>query len=103
MKFLPSKPASNILFIFLLLFLLTPWSSPPLGLGLGLMFGLVLGNPFKEKSQSISKILLQICVVGLGFSMNLDQVFEVSRTGFIYTILGISFVMSFGYLLGKLL
>lgn len=63
----------------------------------------MIGNPFRGHSQYLSKKLLQICVVGLGFSMNLEEVFEVSRTGFIYTILGISFVMSFGYLLGKLL
>lgn len=103
MKTLPSKKTSKILYIFFLLFLLTTWSSPPLGLGLGLMFGLFIGNPFREQSQYLSKILLQICVVGLGFSMNLEEVLQVSRTGFIYTILGISFVMGFGYLLGKLL
>jgi len=103
MKTLLSKIIGKILFVFFLLFLLSPWSSPPLGLGLGLFFGLFVGNPFREKSQYLSKILLQICVVGLGFSMNLAEVLQVSRTGFIYTILGISFVMCFGYLLGKLL
>lgn len=103
MKTLSAKITSKTLFIFFLLFLLTPWSSPPLGLGLGLFFGLLIGNPFREKSHYLSKILLKICVVGLGFSMNLEEVLQVSRTGFIYTILGISFVMSFGYLLGKLL
>jgi uncharacterized integral membrane protein (TIGR00698 family) len=67
------------------------------------MFGLLLGNPFREKSQAVSRILLQFCVVGLGFSMNLEEVLKVSQSGFIYTVLGISFVMSFGYLLGKFL
>lgn len=102
MKFRTSNLTKKILFIFFLLFLLTIYSSPPLGLGLGLLFGLFLGNPFQEKSKYFSKILLQLCVVGLGFGMNLEEVLKVSSSGFLYTILGISFVLGFGYLLGKL-
>ena len=83
----PNKIPATILFVTAFIFLLTNWSSAPLALGLGLLIGMTVGNPFREKSQTISKILLQICVVGLGFSMNLEEVFEVSRTGFIYTIL----------------
>ncbi len=103
MKPLPKQLTSKLLYFLFLFILLTHWSSPPFGLGLGLVFGLFIGNPFREKSQAVSKILLQICVVGLGFSMNLEEVLQVSRTGFLYTILSISFVMGFGYLLGKLL
>lgn len=103
MKTQLSNLTSKILFIILLLFLLSPWSSPPFGLGLGLIFGFVLGNPFSRHSQYLSKILLQVCVVGLGFSMNLEEVLKVSRSGFVYTICGISFVMTVGYLLGKVL
>jgi uncharacterized integral membrane protein (TIGR00698 family) len=94
---------AKILFILGIIFLLTSWASPPIGLGLGLMIGLTFGNPFGSQSQKISKALLQICVVGLGFSMNLSEVLKVSRSGFVFTILGIGFVLSFGYLLGKLL
>lgn len=93
----------KILFITGLIFLLTPWASPTLGLGLGLMIGLAFGNPFRQASQKLSKLLLQICVVGLGFGMNLQDILQVSRTGFIYTVLGISLVMVVGYFLGKIL
>lgn len=94
---------SILIFIIALLFLFTPWSSPPVGLGLGLVLGLTFGNPFRERSQNISKILLQTYVIGLGFGMNLEEVLKVSQSGFLYTILGIAFVFLVGSLLGKVL
>lgn len=92
----------KILFVLGVLFLLTPLASPPVGLGLGLIIGIIFGNPFRQQSQKLSKILLQICVVGLGFSMNLQEVLKVSGSGFIYTVLGIAFVMVLGFFLGRL-
>lgn len=92
----------KILYVLGVIFLLTPWASPPLGLGLGLIIGVIFCNPFDRQSQKLSKILLQICVVGLGFSMNLQEVLKVSGSGFIYTVLGIAFVMILGFFLGKL-
>lgn len=98
----PNKIPAAILFGIVFIFLLTGWSSPPLGLGLGLIIGMTVGNPFREKSQNVSKILLQVCVVGLGFNMNLQDVLKVSQSGFVYTIFGIGFVMGLGFVLGKI-
>lgn len=64
---------------------------------------MTVGNPFGAQSQKLSKILLQVCVVGLGFGMNLQEVFRVSQSGFVFTALGIGFVLAFGFLLGKIL
>lgn len=94
---------TKILFVLGLIFLLTPWSSPTIGLGLGLIIGLIFGNPFLDQSNKLSNILLQMCVVGLGFGMNLKEILKVGQSGFIYTILSIGLVLGFGYLLGKLL
>jgi uncharacterized integral membrane protein (TIGR00698 family) len=47
--------------------------------------------------------LLQASVVGLGFGMNLRQVIQAGRSGFVYTLLGISFALIAGMLLGRLL
>ena len=93
----------KVLFILGALLVLTPWTSPPFALGLGLVFGLVFANPFAQQVNRLSKRLLQICVVGLGFSMNLHEVLKVGRSGVIYTIAGISFVLIVGMGLARLL
>lgn len=93
----------KLLFIAGLAFVLTLWASPPLALALGLVFGLTMTHPFRSSSRSLSKILLQVCVVGLGFRMNLHEVMEAGRSGFLYTFLSICFVLAAGWALGRLL
>ncbi len=93
----------KIIFILGFLFALSPLASPPVALAVGLIFGLMFTHPFLEHSQKFSKTLLKICVVGLGFGMNLHEVLKVGRSGFFYTALSIAFALSVGWLLGKLL
>jgi uncharacterized integral membrane protein (TIGR00698 family) len=71
-------------------------------LAIGLVFGLIFTNPFPAQTRKISKILLQASVVGLGFGMNLHEVLRAGRSGFIYTLLGISFALAIGMALGAL-
>src|SRR5262245_4654415 len=52
---------------FLLLILVAFLKSPPIALTAGLVFGLTFTHPFPKQTKSISKTLLQVCVVGLGF------------------------------------
>jgi len=77
--------------------------SPPLALALGLALALALGNPFPEFTSRCSKWLLQISVVGLGFGMSLTEVLHAGRSGFLYTLIGISFAVGCGLLLGRAL
>ena len=77
--------------------------SPPLALACGLLFGFTFAHPFQLAAKQLSRILLQVSVVGLGFGMNLQQVISVGRSGFVYTALSISFAMLLGWGLGKLL
>jgi uncharacterized integral membrane protein (TIGR00698 family) len=77
--------------------------SPPIALAMGLAFGLFLPHPYPKQSAAVSKLLLQASVVGLGFGMNLHDVIRAGRSGFMYTLLSISFVMAVGVLLGKVL
>jgi uncharacterized integral membrane protein (TIGR00698 family) len=91
------------LFLSGLIFSLTPWASPPVALALGLAFGLTFNHPFQAGSRKLSKQLLQICVVGLGFGMNLPQVLQAGREGLLYTALSILFVLTLGLLLGRML
>ena len=67
------------------------------------VFGLLFTHPFPKQSAKLSKYLLQASVVGLGFGMNLHEVVRAGRSGFVYTLLGISFAMLAGMLLGRLL
>ena len=69
------------LFILLAALCATPWISPPVALGIGLLFGLTIGAPFAKGRTRWTKILLQACVVGLGFGMNVAAVLEVGARG----------------------
>ena len=75
--------------------------SPPVALVGGLIFGFSCTHPFQSTAKQLSKILLQISVIGLGFGMNLHEVLRAGRSGFLYTAIGISFAMLLGWALGK--
>ena len=103
----PKRTASEnlrrIAFIIVFLACFSSFISPPLALTLGILFGLVLSNPFPFETRRISPWLLQGSVVALGFGMNLYEVLKVGRSGFIYTALGIVFALVLGLTLGKIL
>ena len=74
--------------------------SPPFALLGGLIYGLALSHPYHIESKQLSKFLLQASVVGLGFGMNLHQVVQAGRSGFLYTAISITTVMVLGISLG---
>jgi len=98
-----SENLRRIAFIIVFLACFSSFISPPLALTLGILFGLVLSNPFPFETRRISPWLLQGSVVALGFGMNLYEVLKVGRSGFIYTALGIVFALVLGLILGKIL
>jgi len=77
--------------------------SPPLALLGGLIYGLSLAHPFHVESKRLSKFLLQASVVALGFGMNLHEVLQAGRSGFVYTALSITGAMVLGLSLGYLI
>ncbi|HVI09707.1 MAG TPA: putative sulfate exporter family transporter [Candidatus Binatia bacterium] len=93
----------RVIFILCLLASASGFVSPPVALAMGLIFGLTLPHPYGPQAKRISKYLLQGSVVGLGFGMNLHQVIQAGRSGFVYTMLGISFALLVGMGLGALL
>lgn len=93
----------RIIFILCLLLSASGFLSPPIALAMGLAFGLLLPHPYGNLAKKSSKYLLQASVVGLGFGMNLHQVVQAGRSGFVYTMLGISFALLVGMGLGALL
>ena len=93
----------RIVFILCLLVSASGFVSPPVALAMGLVFGLTLSHPYGGEAKKFSKFLLQASVVGLGFGMNLHQVVQAGLSGFVYTVLGISFALLAGMGLGALL
>lgn len=82
---------------------LTPWASPGLALAAGVVFALVVGNPWPKPSARLAKQLLQVSVVGLGFGMSLGAVWQAGAEGVGYTGLGIAVALALGLLLGRVL
>ena len=94
--------SKNVFFIGLIL-AASGLVSPPIALAGGLIYGFSFVHPFHVEAKKLSKILLQASVVGLGFGMDLQQVLQAGRAGFIYTAAGISFALLLGWGLGRLL
>lgn len=88
---------------FILLFAAAFFCSPAVSLFAGILFALTLGNPFAKASRTLSKRMLQYCVVGLGFGMNLHASLAAGREGMIFTIVSVVAVMVAGVVLGRLL
>jgi uncharacterized integral membrane protein (TIGR00698 family) len=102
--FLSVMPAlAKILFFLALVLSFTGLLSPPVALTIGILFGLCFAHPYAAAARTSARILLQVCVVALGFGMNLHEVLKAGRSGFVYTALGISFALLAGLALGKLL
>jgi uncharacterized integral membrane protein (TIGR00698 family) len=77
--------------------------SPPFALLGGLIYGFALTHPFHVESKRLSKFLLQASVVALGFGMNLHEVVQAGRSGFVYTAASITLAMLLGLALGYLI
>jgi uncharacterized integral membrane protein (TIGR00698 family) len=73
------------------------------GLIMGILFSLLLRNPWPHNSAKLSKIILQISVVGLGFGLSIGEVLRTGKDSILYTIVGIAFTLAAGYTLGRLL
>lgn len=78
----------------------TSFGSPAIALAGGTIVGLASRHPFAESARSASKVLLQWCVVGLGFGMDWHHVLAVSRACFFDTALAIVMTVAFGVWFG---
>src|SRR5687767_14518592 len=69
----------QVLFWVGLIFCLTPWASPPVALGLGLLVALLISNPFAAQTHKYTSKLLQYSVVGLGFGIDASAAAQAGR------------------------
>lgn len=99
----PQKKILQILFIFLFFLCLWPRVDTPIALVTGILFSFVLKNPFPKLTSKLSKILLQVSVVGLGFGLGIGQVIQEGKKSIIYTAIGITVILLIGRLIGKIL
>ncbi len=89
--------------LFILLLVASFFLTPAIALFLGILLSLTIGVPYSKLTKKLSKYLLQISVVGLGFGMNLYQSLQAGKEGMIFTIISVIGVMILGAFLGKLL
>ena len=95
--------ARQTLFLCAAAFCLTPWASPPVALTLGAILALTHENPFAHLGKALSGRLLQVCVVLLGFGMDLPVVLKAGANGAGFAALTIAATLALGWWLGKLL
>lgn len=86
--------------LFVILFIASAFVPPAIALFVGMVFALLLKNPYSKQSKKLSKYLLQVAVVGLGFGMNLHESLKAGADGMLFTIVSVTGVMLIGYLLG---
>ena len=89
--------------VFVVLFVVSFLLTPALALFLGILLSLTIGTPYPKITKKVSKYMLQISVVGLGFGMNLHESLQAGKEGMLYTIISVVGVMLLGVFLGKLL
>ncbi len=99
----PPLGARQTLFLCAAAFCLTPWASPPIALTLGAILALTHENPFAHLGKALSGHLLQVCVVLLGFGMDLPVVLRAGANGAGFAALTIAATLGLGWWLGKLL
>lgn len=92
----------KIFFVVLFLASATPWMTPPLALLAGIVFAMMCSPVFTTFAKRTQKYLLQACVVGLGFGMNVESAFRSGRDGMVMTVVSVGTVMILGWVLGRI-
>jgi len=77
------------------------WASPPTALVAGILFALLIGHPFAHWNHDVTKWLLQICVVLLGFGMDLPVVLRLGLNGSVFAAATIGATLLLGWWVGR--
>ncbi|MGH9442197.1 MAG: YeiH family protein [Thermoanaerobaculia bacterium] len=83
------------------LWCLTPWGTPPLALAVGIAVALLLPEPLPARARGLSRPLLQVSVVLLGFGMDLSTVLRAGAAGMAFAAATIAVTLLIGRLSGK--
>ena len=98
---------SKVVYIAFIALILFPWNqfglpviTAPIALFAGLVFAFIFENPCPKFNKKTSKYLLQVAVVCLGFTMNLQKSLQSGAEGMMFTIVSVIGVMVFGVMIG---
>jgi uncharacterized integral membrane protein (TIGR00698 family) len=91
----------KVIFTICIVFCISPFASPAVALLLGLIIAQFTGHPYLHLNHKATHLLLQISVVGLGFSMNVHSAIQAGREGVLFTIASIAGTLTLGYFLGR--
>lgn len=103
-KYFARHPAlSQVLFFIMVIVCLVGWISPPLALLSGFLFAELIGHPFLQLNSKATAQLLKVCVVCLGFGINLETAIDAGKNGFVFTVATIAITIALGYFFGRML
>ena len=74
-----------------------------LALSVGIVFTLILGNPYEGKTNKLTSILLKTSIVFIGFGYPISSISELSIPEFLYVIIFIILTIIIGLILAKIL
>ncbi|MCQ2106185.1 MAG: putative sulfate exporter family transporter, partial [Fibrobacter sp.] len=95
---------AKIAFVLLILAACCPCVASWMALLAGIVYAFIFGGPaFPKFAKKTQKYLLQGCVVGLGFGMNLQAALASGKDGMMFTIVSVASVMILGFVAGKLI
>jgi len=77
------------------------WASPSTALVAGILFTLFVGHPLAHWNHTVTKWLLQVSVVLLGFGMNLPAVLRLGLDGSLFAAATIGATLLLGRWLGR--
>lgn len=98
------EKAAKIAFVLLILAACCPRVASWMALLAGIVYAFIFGGPaFPKFTKKTQKYLLQGCVVGLGFGMNLQAALASGKDGMMFTIVSVASVMILGFVVGKLI
>jgi uncharacterized integral membrane protein (TIGR00698 family) len=80
---------------------LSPWGGAAVGLVLGIVIALTLGNPLSAYSGPVARHLLAVAIVCLGAGMDLWLALKVGVHGIGYTAAGILLAFALGLMLAQ--
>lgn len=90
----------KILFYWLAIITLTPFINSAAALLFGIVVGYVLEGFYEQKqNDKFAKQLLKISIVGLGFTLSIKEVLDVSSQSIFITLISILLTFGFAYLL----
>ncbi|MCU0471658.1 MAG: putative sulfate exporter family transporter [Arcicella sp.] len=93
----------KVILLFLAIVCCFPFINSTWALILGLIFALIIGNPFTKETNKWGGYLLKSSVIGLGFGINIQVLLKAGQENIGTTTIFVLIALGGGILLGKLL